>query len=89
MAALGFLCATAVGVVAIAAGLAGVFGRAWTLSVPWLVPLGGLELALDPLGGFFLALVGVATIPASIYAIGYAGGERRGVLAYVGFVLAA
>ncbi len=88
MAALGFLCATAVGVVAIAAGLAGVFGRAWTLSVPWLVPLGGLELALDPLGGFFLALVGVATIPASIYAIGYAGGERRGVLAYVGFVLA-
>lgn len=88
MAALGFLCAAAVGVAAVVAGLAGVFGSAWTLSVPWLVPLGGLELALDPLAGFFLALVGVATVPASVFAIRYAGGERRGVAAYLGFVAA-
>ena len=63
-------------------------GTGWRLSIPWLVPLGGLELSLDPLGGLFVALVGVATIPASIYAIGYAGGERRGVLAYLVFVSA-
>ncbi len=87
MAALGFLVVAAAGVAATVVGLAGVFGRAWTLSVPWLVPLGGLELALDPLGGLFLALIGAVAVPASIYAIGYAGGERRGVLAYLGFVV--
>ncbi len=88
MATLGFLAAVTVGVAATVLGLLGAVGRAWTLAVPWLVPLGGLELALDPLAGFFLALVGAAVIPASIYAIGYVGGERRGVLAYLGFVVA-
>ncbi|MBI4629496.1 MAG: hypothetical protein HY729_12350 [Candidatus Rokubacteria bacterium] len=62
-------------------------GMTWTLGVPWLVPLGGLELVLDPLGGFFVALVGVATVPASVYAIGDTRGGRRGVLAYLVFVL--
>jgi len=88
MAVLGFLAAATLGVAATALGLAGVFGRAWTLAVPWFVPLGGLELTLDPLAGFFLTVIGVGTVPASVYAIGYAGGERRGVLAYLGFVLA-
>ena len=76
------------GALAAVVGFSGMLGTAGRLSIPWLVPLGGLELSLDPLGGFFLALVGAAAIPASIYAIDYTKGERRGVLAYLGFVSA-
>jgi hydrogenase-4 component B len=87
MAMLGFLLAVAAGLAALIVGAAGVLGARWTLAVPWLVPLGGLELSMDPLAGFFLGLVGVGAIPVSVYAIGYTGGERRGVLAYLGFVV--
>jgi hydrogenase-4 component B len=69
-------------------GFAGWMGHTWTLDVPWLVPLSGLSLRMDPLGGFFLFLVGAATIPSSIYAIGYARGVRRGLGAYALFVVA-
>ena len=86
MATAGYALAVALGAAATALGLAGMLGRTWALAVPWLVPLGGLELVVDPLGGFFLALVGCATVPVSVYAIGYTGGERRGVLAYLVFV---
>jgi hydrogenase-4 component B len=88
MAALLFGLAAAGGALASVVGVAGVLGAGGRFSLPWLVPLGGLELSLDPLGGLFLALVGAAAVPASIYAIGYAGGERRGVLAYLAFVSA-
>jgi hydrogenase-4 component B len=87
MAMLGFLLAVAAGLAALIVGAAGVLGARWTLAVPWLVPLGGLELSMDPLAGFFLGLVGAGAIPVSVYAIGYTGGERRGVLAYLGFVV--
>jgi formate hydrogenlyase subunit 3/multisubunit Na+/H+ antiporter MnhD subunit len=69
-------------------GFTGWMGGAWTLDVPWLVPLSGLSLRMDALGGFFLLLVGAATVPSSIYAIGYARGARRGLGAYALFVLA-
>ncbi len=85
--AAGYLVAVAIGIAATALGLAGMLGMRWTLDVPWLVPLGGLELVLDPLGGFFVALVGFATVPASVYAIGDTRGGRRGVLAYLVFIL--
>ena len=88
MARLGYALAAVLGLAAVGGGAAGMLGREWTLAVPWLVPLGGLELALDPLGGFFLALVGAAAVPASIYAIGAAGGAARGVGAYLVFVAA-
>jgi hydrogenase-4 component B len=87
MASLGYVLAAGIGLLAAAAGGAGVLGAAWTLRVPWLLPLDGLELALDPLGGFFLGVIGVVTLAASTYAIGYAGGDRRGVLAYNAFVV--
>jgi hydrogenase-4 component B len=73
---------------AAALGLAGWLGHAWTIEVAWLVPLSGLALRMDPLAGFFLLLVGATTIPASIYAIGYARGSRRGLGAYATFILA-
>jgi hydrogenase-4 component B len=47
-------------------------GAPFTLAVPALLPLaGGLALRLDPLGAFFLILIGLGTIPASIYGVGY------------------
>ncbi|HUG38062.1 MAG TPA: proton-conducting transporter membrane subunit [Candidatus Limnocylindrales bacterium] len=78
--------AAILGALAAGVGLAGVLGTRWTLAVPWLVPLGGLELRMDPLAGFFVALVGAVTVPVSVYAIGYHGTDRRGLLAYLGFV---
>jgi len=67
-------------------GLVGIFGPGWTLSTTWLVPLGGLSLVMDPLAGFFVALVGWTALPVSIYAIGYA--ETRGRAAWIVFLLA-
>jgi len=36
-----------------------------------LSPLGGITLRLDPLGAFFLVIVAVAGLPASLYGVGY------------------
>src|SRR5438477_3217254 len=47
-----------------------------------------MALEMDPLAGLFVALVGAAAVPVSVYAIGYAGRERRGCLAYAVFVAA-
>ena len=66
-----------VGIAATALGSYGMSGGVGTLRVAWLVPLGGLELTLDPLSGFFLALIGFAAVPASIYAMGSSPSERR------------
>jgi len=79
--------AALVGIAAAALGSYGMIGGVGTLRVVWLVPLGGLELTLDPLGGFFLALIGFAAVPASIYAMGSSPGERRDRFAYLVFVL--
>ena len=79
--------AALIGIAASAFGSYGMSGDVGTLRVAWLVPLGGLELTLDPLGGFFLALIGFAAVPASIYAMGSSPGERRDRFAYLVFVL--
>ena len=66
MSALLYLVATLAGVAGAGVGLAGLLGRTWTVRVEALVPLGGLELTMDPLAGLFLAVVGVATAAASL-----------------------
>ena len=76
-----------IGVAAAGLGGYGVVGGASTLRLAWLVPLGGLELTLDPLGGLFLGLIGFAAVPASVYAMGYPDGDGRGRFAYVVFVV--
>jgi formate hydrogenlyase subunit 3/multisubunit Na+/H+ antiporter MnhD subunit len=60
------------------AGLLGIFGSVRPLHIGWLVPLSGVYLDLDPLGGFFLALTGAVAIPVGVYAIGYARREHLG-----------
>jgi hydrogenase-4 component B len=76
-----------ISIAALGLGSYGVAGGAVTLRLGWLVPLGGLELTLDPLGGLFLALIGFAAVPASVYAMGYPDAGGRGRFAYVVFVV--
>src|SRR4030095_7430759 len=76
-----------VGVVAMGLGSYGMVGGAGTLRLARGVPLGGLGLTLDPLGGLFLAFIGFAAVAASVYAMGYADGGGRGRSAYVVFVV--
>jgi hydrogenase-4 component B len=76
-----------ISIAALGLGSYGVAGGAVTLRLGWVVPLGGLELTLDPLGGLFLALIGFAAVPASVYAMGYPDAGGRGRFAYVVFVV--
>ncbi len=44
----------------------------FSVSLPNLLPLGGgFLLTLDPLGAFFLILIGLGAVPSSLYGIGY------------------
>jgi formate hydrogenlyase subunit 3/multisubunit Na+/H+ antiporter MnhD subunit len=62
------------GLAALAALPAAMGGRiVLPLGLPWL----GVHLALDPLSGFFLAVVGIGGALASLYALGQAGHESR------------
>ncbi len=86
MPAFAYIACAALGAVATVVGVAGALGRVWTLRVDWIVPLGGLALSMDPLAGFFLALVGATSVPASVYAIGYRAGRPAGLVAYAVFL---
>jgi len=66
------------GAVGVWVGLLAMFATVRPLHVGWLVPLSGVYLALDPLGGFFVALTGGVAVPVGLYAIGYARREHLG-----------
>src|SRR3989475_3012505 len=54
-------------------------GMPFALSIPELLPTaGGLALRLDPLGAFFLILIGLGAIPAAIYGAGYSASYEDG-----------
>ncbi|OBG35390.1 proton-conducting transporter membrane subunit [Mycobacterium sp. E3198] len=59
------------------AGMIGMFGAVREVRIGWLLPLSGVQLTLDPLGGFFMALTGAVALVVGLYTIGYA---RRGHL---------
>ncbi len=47
-------------------------GEPFAFALPGLLPIaGGFVLTLDPLGAFFLLLIGLGAIPAAIYGAGY------------------
>jgi hydrogenase-4 component B len=78
-----------VGVAGMWAGAVGMFGTPRTMHIGWLLPLFGVTLDLDPLGGFFLALTGAVAIPVGVYAIGYAHHLSRVPLAVLPLFVAA
>ncbi|HEX3828105.1 MAG TPA: proton-conducting transporter membrane subunit [Sporichthyaceae bacterium] len=61
----------ACGAAAVVAGVAGLSGRTWVAWLPQLLPLVGLRLAIDPLAGLFIALIGAVAVCAAIFGIGY------------------
>jgi len=60
------------GVAGALAGAAALAGHAFSVSVPALLPLSGVVIAVDPLAGLFLAVTGGVAVAAGIYGIGYA-----------------
>lgn len=61
----------ALGAAGVGFGLAGVLGHLRPVRAGGLVPLLGLRLELDPLGGVFLLLLGAVAVPVGVYSIGY------------------
>ncbi|MFI7708709.1 proton-conducting transporter membrane subunit [Nonomuraea sp. NPDC049480] len=68
-------CTAGAGGLGAAAGIAAIVaagaGQSWSAWLPELLPLAGVRLALDPLGGVFVAVTGVVAVCAAIYGIGY------------------
>jgi formate hydrogenlyase subunit 3/multisubunit Na+/H+ antiporter MnhD subunit len=74
-----------IGVAGLVAGVAAVSGARFDARLPDLLPLAGVRIGVDPLGGWFLAVVGGVVAVAAVYGIGYSGGGHaragRGVQA--------
>jgi len=74
-----------IGAVGLVAGVAALSGQVFQARLPGLLPLAGVLIVLDPLGGWFIAVTGGVLAVAALYGIGYAGGGHgpsgRGVQA--------
>ena len=64
------------GAIGLTLGLSVIFGEPRYLQIDWLLPLVGVRLDLDPLGGIFIAATGAVAIAVGIYAVGYAKREH-------------
>ncbi|CDO89986.1 oxidoreductase [Mycobacterium triplex] len=73
---IGGMATSAAGIVGVWLGLRGMFGSVRPVDIDWLLPLSGVRIELDPLGGFFVALTGAVAVPVGCYAIGYARREQ-------------
>ncbi len=51
--------------------IAGLAGGTFHLTIPELLPVGGLALGMDSTSAFFVLVIAVGALPASLYAIGY------------------
>ncbi len=80
---------TCVGGLGVWLGLLGMFGSARSLHIGWLLPLSGVWLDLDPLGGFFIAAAGAVAIAVGVYLIGYRHHLARVPLAVLPLFVAA
>jgi hydrogenase-4 component B len=74
-----------IGVAGLVAGVAALGGQSFAARLPAVLPLAGAQIAVDPLGGWFLMVSGGVLAVAALYGIGYAshghGPRGRGVLA--------
>lgn len=57
--------------VAFAFAVAGLAGASLQLNIPDLLPIGGVALGMDRLSAFFVLVIAVGALPASLYALGY------------------
>ncbi|MEQ4721798.1 proton-conducting transporter membrane subunit [Nonomuraea sp. B19D2] len=69
------------GALGVAAGASTLAGGRWAAWLPEVLPLAGVRLSLDPLGGVFVAVTGGVAVCAGIYAVGYARESGRVVQA--------
>ncbi|MHB1288552.1 proton-conducting transporter transmembrane domain-containing protein [Georgenia sp.] len=66
-----------VGLGGVFAGVGALSGGAWSLTVPRLLPLSEAVLAVDPLSGFFMTVVGAVAIATGIYSVAYPHSHDR------------
>lgn len=71
---------TVIGVAGLVLGLSAVFGGARHLRIGWLLPLVGVQLDIDALGGLLIALTGAVAAVVGVYAVGYARHEHWSTL---------
>jgi formate hydrogenlyase subunit 3/multisubunit Na+/H+ antiporter MnhD subunit len=57
-------------IAALAYGMVGIAGGTMQIQVPDLFPIGGAAFGMDRLSGFFVVVIAVGAIPATLYAIG-------------------
>lgn len=88
-AALSGMLTCGVGVLGVGLGLRGMLGAARAVHIGWLLPLSGIQLELDPLGGFFMTLTGAVAVPVGWYLAGYAQELTRVPLAVLPVFVAA
>jgi formate hydrogenlyase subunit 3/multisubunit Na+/H+ antiporter MnhD subunit len=67
---------SALGALGLALGLSVIFGGPRELRIGWLLPLVGVQLNLDALGGLFVAATGAVSFAVGIYTVGYARREH-------------
>jgi formate hydrogenlyase subunit 3/multisubunit Na+/H+ antiporter MnhD subunit len=59
------------GLCATVAGAAAMLGHTWSAELPGLLPLSGVVLGVDALGGVFVAVGGAVAVAVAVYGIGY------------------
>jgi formate hydrogenlyase subunit 3/multisubunit Na+/H+ antiporter MnhD subunit len=59
------------GVAGVVSGVAALLGQSFSVTLPGVLPLSGVSLTLDALGGGFVAVTGGVAIAAGVYGIGY------------------
>jgi formate hydrogenlyase subunit 3/multisubunit Na+/H+ antiporter MnhD subunit len=62
------------GLAAMIAGVAALAGQSFALGASGVLPLFGIRLAIDPLGGLFVTLLGAVTAVVAVYGLGRADG---------------
>lgn len=78
---------TLVGAGGALAGLGALGGQTWSVTAAGLLPLGSAELAVDPLSGAFLLLVGAVAVAVGVYSMGYTAPGGRHAAAETGAAL--
>jgi hydrogenase-4 component B len=83
---LGHSCALLGALCTFAFAIGGLLGGTWHWTLTDLLPVGGVALGLDRLSAFFVLIIAVGAVPASLYAISYTRMyEGQHSLAWLGF----